>query len=249
MTITPSATDKLYILLKAKFLVGTFFLLCGALLSVVFISKSDLKSFSYFNKELIEAKAVITDIKTTNSSINEQSILEFHYRFLEHDQTQIGTSYSAGYNISVEDTVLIEFVQNDLSTSRIVGMTNAPFGLYATFFVLIFPLLGLIFIIYELKDLRKCINILGDFSITTGKLLSKKASFSDTDDHVQYIIEYKYQHHKTQYTNNFTTVWPKKFKKTETLIISNLVPEESILLKHLPKTLRTKIKNSSKNSF
>ena len=214
MTILTSFGDKLNILFKGNyFIIGIFFFLIGGILSVVFISKTDFKSILYFNTDLIHTEAIVINIHETNSSTNDNRILEYEYRFLEYDETQTGFSYSYDSPISINDTVQIEFVKNDLNTSRIVGMTNAPYELYVGGFVLIFPLLGLGLIVSDLKKLFNYLMILNDFSFTKGELLTKEKTSTEINDSPLYKIKYKYELHQKNYINTSRSFSPKELKE------------------------------------
>lgn len=173
-----------------------FFLAIGSIVSIFFISKTDFKSLLYINQGLSETTAKIINIKETNCSTNDNKILQYTYRFLEYDKAQHGISYSYDSPIKADDTVQIEFVQDNINVSRIVGMTSAPYDLYVGGFVLLFPLLGLGFIAADLKKLNQYIFILKDFSLTTGDLESKEKTTTEINDSPLYKMTYIYEDHE-----------------------------------------------------
>ncbi len=241
MTIQPSIRHKLATLSKGNdFVTGLFFLILGIPISVVFLSKADVKSLSYINQELIQSSAVVINIKKTNTAENDESILEYQYKFLESDSIIVGSSYSSNATISLSDTVSIEYVKNDIATSRIIGMRNAPFALYNAVFVILFPLIGVILIERSVKKLSKYLMILEDFSFTVSELISKVKTKQEENDETVYKIKYKYQ--KNSGINTFETTSPEKFLEKEALIYSNKFPEQSVLLKRLSNGLQTEIK-------
>jgi len=244
MTIQPSIRHKLVILMKGKyFVIGLFLLIVGLPVSAIFSSKTDVKSLSYINQELIKSSAVVINIKETNIAENDESILEYQYKFLESDSITVGASYSSNSTIALRDTVSIEYVKDDRATSRIIGMRNAPFALYYAVFMVLIPLIGLLLIVLSVKKLSKYLMILEDFSFTVSELVSKVKTKKEVDDEpALYKMKYKYKYQKNSGINTFKTTSPEKFLEKEALIYSNKFPEQSVLLKRLSNGLQTEIK-------
>jgi len=189
---------------------------------------------------LIQSSAVVINIKKTNTAENDDSILEYQYEFLESDNIIVGTSYSSNATTSLGDTVSIEYVKNDIATSSIIGMGNAPFALYNAVFVILFPFIGLVLIERSVKKLSKYLMILEDFSFTVSELILKVKTKQEENDEPVYKIKYKYQ--KNSGINTFETTSLEKFLEKEALIYSNKYPEQSVLLKRLSNGLQSEVK-------
>lgn len=252
MTIIPSNEDEFNILVKRyDLIVGSFLFLLSGFLSIVFIPNSDFKSLLYVNQELIKSNAIILDIRETNCSYDENKILEYKYRFLEFDKTQIGLSYSYNSKHKINDIVQIEFVQGNMNLSRIIGMINAPYEPYVGGLISLFPLIGLGLIIAGLKEFNRHIMILKDFSFTTGNLVSKEDVNIEINDPPSYKLKYEYEHLGKKYIITCYSASPNEFNEIEKLIYSNNCPNHSVLLKKLPSELQTKISkiiNTESNS-
>lgn len=241
-TIQLSNKDKLNTLLKGNhFSGGIIILITGCFFAITFIPSADFKSILYFDSELMDSTAIVTKVKQTNISINEEKVLEYHYQFTLSDEYYIGTSFSTNSMVHEGDMVIVEYVSNHPDISRISGMNNAPFELWVLVFTLLLPVIGLGFLVTEIKKLNTYTQILQDYVATYAQLQNKQVTSDEINNRSLYKITYIYIVGQRKYINKSNSLYPRKFQETEMLIYSTKRPKSSVLIKKLPVNIQNKI--------
>lgn len=126
--------------------VGWFVAAFGATLSAVFVNSADLSQWRFSVGPIEQVEAIVTRVEETSSSINDEKVFRYDYRFvMPEGDALIGSSYtvpSSGRSPQVGQTVTVEYLTASPQISRIAGMRRKPFG-PEILFVLIFPIVGL----------------------------------------------------------------------------------------------------------
>lgn len=173
-----SLFQRLFVLLDKSVVsqMGFFFGLTGGLFLLLFSTGTTIRHMIDFKEPLSKISATITKVKKTNTSINEERVLAFHYTYT----SKVGTKYK-GVSYSVErtwrkgDSVQIEYVTNNPKRSRIKGMDATPAGLIGLF-VLFFPGLGWFVACIALLLRLKFIRLLRDGLWAEGRFLSRRVA-------------------------------------------------------------------------
>ena len=153
--------------------IGWFFFGFGMIFFWAFVLNSELPTWASFRGELETARGVVTHVEATKASENHARIYANHYSFTGPDRIQYeGVSYSTGTQRHKGDAVIIEFPKGNPATSRIQGMRMGQFGA-AVVFVLIFPLVGLGFMLPGLWSGIKANRLLVNGKEALGTLKSK----------------------------------------------------------------------------
>ena len=241
-------SKQLSIFLKIKLLIsgvlgiiGIAFFTIGMLFFVVFmqlINFDDLKLA--MGSE--ESEGVLISVEETNSTENDVTVYEYKYSFTpNHGKTYINKSYKAGRVTFLYKRVPIEYKASNPEISRIKGMDSGQFPVFVIFFILIFPLIGLIFLIISIKKGLKNIEILKYGKIAFGTF----ERMEPTNESINNQTVYKFYFNFTTEDSNSYTATGKTHKvhklqdeANEPLVYNPKNPNEAIMLDSLPKTVR-----------
>lgn len=150
--------------------IGWIFLTIGILFSSIFLSMSDFSDWR-FKKGSPKTQATITAIEYSNANENKQPILEYHYEFTDlQGVKQQGVSYGFGGKYKVDDEAIVIFLEKKPNYSRIENLRKEPFGQF-TLFVLIFPLIGALFLFFSIPKALKKIRVLREGVLGEGNYL------------------------------------------------------------------------------
>jgi hypothetical protein len=152
---------------------GWIFFGFGMVFFWIFAVNADT-SFLLFFGERVTAQGIITDSRDTNVSINEKTIYENHYTFVDDRGKKVqDLSYSTGRWLKEGTLVTVEYPAEKPYYSRIREMRREMFA-SSSLFVLIFPLVGLTILIFNLKEALQRVKLLQYSVFTQGKFLSKE---------------------------------------------------------------------------
>ena len=159
---------------------GWIFFGFGLVFVWAFTLNADLTSWYRFRGQLETSEGKVIDCKKTLYSEGGSKhskgtpVYEIHYDFTTADGTEYkGLSYITGKQFELGQKVTIEYPQGKAQTSRIKGMRQKPVGLFGIFPV-VFPMIGLLFIIRGIKKGIKANRLLTLGEQTTGRLKSKE---------------------------------------------------------------------------
>lgn len=158
---------------------GWIFFGFGMIFFWLFVLNADVTSWYYFLGRLEKQEGEITQsIKAGFSQGGSKHskgtpIYANHYTFSAPDGNRyLGISYALGRYLTKGTPVVIEYPENNPSISRIQGMRRAALP-PVVLFVLIFPVLGLVFINEALVSGRKAIRLLKNGKLAFGRMRSK----------------------------------------------------------------------------
>ena len=138
-----------------------------------FVANADL-SFLNFRGPFSHADGRVLGIERTNASENHAHIYENRYEFSAAGEWFRGVSYSTGKpDLSVGDTVRIEYKEDDPRQSRIAGLRRGLFG-PGVLFVLLFPLVGAAFVAGAMLYGMKRNRLLRTGLVTAGVLKKQR---------------------------------------------------------------------------
>ena len=154
---------------------GWFFLGFGLIFVWVFAVHVDFSSPLRLISRQVETRGLVTAVEDTNISEGGDDdtpgtpIYRIDYRFAgPGGRTLEGASYSVGTDLRPGDPVRVEYAASNAENSRIRGLRQAPLPL-AVLFVAVFPLIGLVMVVYSLMEGIKAIQLLpGVQSVSEG---------------------------------------------------------------------------------
>lgn len=170
---------------------GWIFFVMGSLFSWIFIPMSSVKYWFEFGKKWQTTPGKIVSAEPTNSSVNDQTVYQYLQSFEVNGQRYTGKSYSVGQDYRGGEQVTIEYDANNPSDSHVEGARRSAFPAFVLF-VLIFPIVGLVFILVSIRQNLKAIKLLEIGEFTRGTLCSKEATNSSVKINNTTYPVYKY---------------------------------------------------------
>jgi len=152
--------------------IGWFVFGFGMIFAWAFVGNADFSAIT-FRGAHAQKTGTVTRVEETGASENRSQVVAHHYVFSVADTRYDGTSYSTHDRKSAGDTVMIEYDQSNPQRSRILGMRRSPFG-PAVIFVLIFPLIGALFVVFSTASGLRRNRLLRNGLLAGGKLLGRE---------------------------------------------------------------------------
>lgn len=154
---------------------GWIFFTMGSLFSWIFIPMSDVKFWFEFGKEWKETPGKVVAVEPTNSAVNDEDVYQYLHSFELNGQRFTGKSYSVGQDYQGGQEVSIEYDAKNPTDSHVAGSRRAVFPAFVLF-VLIFPIVGLGFIFFAIRQNLKAIKLLEIGEFTRGTLCAKEST-------------------------------------------------------------------------
>ena len=156
---------------------GWIFFCMGSLFAWLFVPASDVRFWFEFGKEWKETPGKVVTAEPTNSAVNDQVVYSYLHSFELDGQRFTGKSFSVGQQFREGQEVSVRYDAVNPSDSHVAGSRRAVFPAFVLF-VLLFPLVGLGFIVHSVRQNLRAVQLLeiGDF--TRGVMKSKEATGS-----------------------------------------------------------------------
>ncbi len=229
------------------FLFGSAFFLFGLPFSFVFISNSDISSLFASKDGYEKTIGVVRSINSTNSSENKRNIMEYNYTYTISQKTLDGTSYSSHYNYQAGDTITIQYDPKDAHISNIEGMRTQEFSGFLLF-TLLFPGIGLVFMLVGLRLGKKNLTILTHGILSKGKFVRKERTGTKINNQMVYKIYFEFKDAQGQITQAMVKSHKPYLVQDEAeepiLYLAN-DPQKATMVDLLPKSVRKYLEASS----
>lgn len=216
--------------------IGWFFFAFGMGFAVVFGSFADLTSWYDFRGAVGTANGTLVEVKETSASENNVRVYSYKYSFTAEGGDYEGVSYRTGRYHEPGEQVTVEYVEGNPALSRIRGMRRAEFGPWVLF-VLIFPLVGFIFILVSLRGGLKANRLLRHGKLAWGELVSKEPTNTRINNRTVYKLTFEFQPEEGGHAQAVArSHMPEKLQdeQRERLLYDPFRPDYAILLDRLP---------------
>ncbi len=170
---------------------GWIFFCMGSLFSWIFIPMSDVKYWFEFGKEWKEVPGKVVSAEATNSAVNDESVYQYLHSFEVEGQRYRGKSFSVGQDFQGGQQVSIQYDAKNPSDSHVAGSRRSVFPAFVLF-VLIFPLVGLAFIVPAIRQNLRAIKLLEIGEFARGKMATKESTSSSVKINNTTYPVYKY---------------------------------------------------------
>ncbi|MCD4824453.1 MAG: DUF3592 domain-containing protein [Phycisphaerae bacterium] len=155
-------------------------------------------SVVHFQGQLATAEGTVTHCEESsfskdNSNTSENTpIYANHYTFTDSDgRERSDVSYASGEQLEPGKSVTLEFPQGKPELSRIKGMRRSPMSLW-NMIVLIFPLVGLVFIVIGLRKGRKAVHLLTYGVQGEGVLIDMQPTRTQINNQTVYKLTFEF---------------------------------------------------------
>jgi hypothetical protein len=222
---------------------GWFVLGFGMAFVWAFTLNADLTGWYLFRGQIDTAEGKAIDCKKTLFSEGGSKhskgtpVYVIHYAFTAADGTEYkGLSYITGKQFEQGQKVTVEYPQGKPQISRIKGMRQKPVGLFGLFPV-VFPMIGLLFIIGGIKKGIKANRLLALGEQTTGRLKSKEKTKTEVNKNPVYKLTFEFNTPEgTTYEATAKTHDTAKLEDQaeEPLLYDPMRPSYAVMLDDLP---------------
>lgn len=169
---------------------GSMFFWFGMIFTLVFVGQSELIHIFHFDGSWRETDGIVTDIKESNIIVNDRPLHTFDFSYTVDGQNFIGSSNGRLDGSLQEGSIArVEYRSKNPNRSRIVGMTTEIFPVWVMF-VLIFPLIGLGFLVFGFRANLKSLRLLVHGTFTRGKQIGKESTSTIVNN--QRVYEYTF---------------------------------------------------------
>lgn len=164
----------------------------GMIFAAVFMPMADLVSPFHFGSDALKVPGTVTEVKRTNVSVNEETVIEYSYVFSYMGTSYKGRSYSTGHSYRPDQTVTVEVEPDNPGISRIENMSVRPVGIWVLF-ILIFPLIGFVFLYFAFKKGIPKIRTLRHGIMTRGKFVKSEGTGGSINGQTIYDLYFSFK--------------------------------------------------------
>ncbi|MCB0853316.1 MAG: DUF3592 domain-containing protein [Bacteroidetes bacterium] len=157
---------------------------------VFFMNSEAIHWFSFQSWEPTQGKIIRSEY--TNASENDVEVMKYIYEYEAAGKTYTGRGYTTGYRFSEGQVIDIEVAADNPEDSRIQGARKEMFG-WGTIFVVIFPLVGLAFILFGFRSNMKSLDLLTNGKFARGKLKSKEPTNTRINEQTVYKYTFEFE--------------------------------------------------------
>ncbi len=219
---------------------GWIFFVMGSLFAWIFIPPSTVRFWFEAGKDWKEVPGKVVTSEPTNSSVNDQTVYRYLHSFEVNGQRFTGKSFTPGQRYQGGEEVTIRYDAKDPSKqSHILGSDRAVFPAFVLF-VLIFPLVGLGFIVHSIRQNAKAIKLLEIGEFTRGAICSKEATNSTVkiNNNTYPIFKYIFEFEANGRTQNATCkthqAWLVEDEQREIILYDKYNPEFNLVFDAAP---------------
>lgn len=216
---------------------GTTFFLLGMIFVLVFVG-----SIAYRAPLLLigndDTKGTIIDVGGTNGEINDEDTYLYKYTYKVDDQTYIDEIISTS-TYDVGDKLKISYSMHFPAIS--VPLNDIEFS---SFFTLIFPIIGLIFIRTGVRGSRENLYLIKHGRITEGVFVEKKSTGTKINKQrvYEYVFEVRNSYGEKQYVSHESISTRRLEDDAKEILLYDEERNICIPIDVLPNDLRTRIK-------
>ncbi|RLD70390.1 MAG: hypothetical protein DRJ10_20435 [Bacteroidetes bacterium] len=222
-------------------IIGGGFLLMGLPFVLVFVPFASLFAPGFSDSDpIVEGK--ITEVHSTNASVNEEYVYEYTYIYTPPDGGNYeGKGYSTGQYYEMDEIIIVTYKRNqqEISKARELRLSSFPVGV--GFIVLIFPLIGIIMFYFGAKKARNAIYILKIGEIAYGKFLHKEATNTKINDQTVFKLFFEFTAKDDKVYQTFSKThktYRLQDEEQEKLVYDPDNPENAVLIDALPRAIR-----------
>lgn len=239
-------SKKIFLFYRPTTLFGLIFTVFGLFFCSVFLQGLDINEIIKLNGELGETQGTITNISETSMTVNDSRIFEYQYEYKVENTHYLWQSYNGFNSLEIGNSVPVEYNLSSPQYSIIKGYKNLMGG-YGSLFVIIFPLIGILFLIASLSKGITFSKIINNGVLTHGKFSHKEATSTEINGKTVYKLYFTFEDRKNiKHTIKVKTHKTDRLtdENKELLIYKRDTPKETLLVDDLPKSVAKHIKKN-----
>lgn len=220
-------------------IIGIFFTILGLIVSSVFIS---LISFDDIKLLMGNAKTEgkLISVEGTNSIENDKPVFEYKYSFAVKNKEYKNSSYKTGRVTFAYKRVSVEYKENNPKISRIEGMKSGQFPILFVLIPLIFPIVGILMLLFAFKKGLKHIKLVRFGKVAYGTFSHMENANEKINNQTVYKMFFNFTVDGKPYTAVGKTHKTHKLKdeQQEPLLYDINSPSNAIMIDSLPASVR-----------
>ena len=174
---------------------GWLFFGFGFIFVWIFGLNADLGGTLFSWRGVATTEGITVNVEPTNATVNDTPVYAYTYSFrVESLETEFqGVSYTTGQQFESGWTVTVEYLKSNPNVSRIHGTRQAMFGPWVLCLVFLFPLIGLVFVVFGLSGGIKANRLLAQGKVTQGVLKSKEPTSTRVNNRPVYKLTFEFR--------------------------------------------------------
>ena len=221
---------------------GALFFAFGMIFWWVFGAQSDVTSWFKFMGDLATTQGTVINVEDTgiseggSDSTPGTPIYQVFYQFELDGVRYADECYGTGYYPPMGTTVVVEYVADDPTTSRIEGTRKSALG-FVGILVAIFPGVGLVLMTIGLLRNAKAARLVGIGKLARGRLVAKEPTNTRINKKMVYKFTFEFEDengdtHQVSGRTHHTSLLEDE--ETERLIYNPSRPDDGVLVDTLP---------------
>lgn len=209
----------------------------GMIFFWAFVMNSEARYLLSFDGNWVETQGMLKNIESTNSSVNKRTIYAYQFSYTANGRQMESVCYDVSRSeLQPNRAVRVEYKSGNPQRARIEGMSTSAFPA-VVLFVVIFPIVGLVFLFFGLRSNIKALKLLINGTFSKGKMIAKEATGTQINNNMvfKYIFEFeakggmKYQakcatHH----------TWRVEDEEMEIILYDPSYPENAVVFDAIP---------------
>lgn len=230
--------------------IGIAFLLLGSLFTFIIGISVNFDDIKFTGNNPITVEVEIISAKPTGSEVNGEAVFlyKYSYKTLQGNE-YIDKSYNNGLADFQNNLVQVEYLENNPSLSRIVGMSKSSLPSWIFLFIVIFPTVGAILTYIGVKNNLEYINLVKYGKIAFGTYSHEEATGETVNDKtvMKFFFNFTDEFGKKHLASGKTHKYHRLTDEDkERLVYNPEYPSENIMIDALPMSVK---KFFDKNSF
>jgi hypothetical protein len=210
----------------------------GMIFFWIFVMNSEARYLLSFDGKWVETQGVLKNVAVTNTEVNDRKIYAYTFSFTGKGGVHEAVCYDylrreyERPNI----TVPVEYKEGNPKRARIKGMSTSTFPSFVLF-VVIFPLLGLGFIIAGIIANLKSLKLLVNGHFTKGKIVNREATGTRINNNTVFKFTFEFEtpggmKHQTTCATHQT--WKVEDEEMEIILYDPTYPENAVVFDAIP---------------
>lgn len=220
---------------------GLIFFLFGIPFTIVFNALAFFYAPSFNSGDPVSS-GVITELLPTDASVNDIPVYQYNFSFEGADgKTYFGSGYATGNSKSIGEAVDVTYKADNPLVVEASGLRIEKFDSVFSLLILIFPGIGLFFMLIGTKKALNQIQILKVGKLAEGKFIGQEPTNMKINNRTVYALTFEFtaDDQKTYQTIAKTHLTYKLTdEETEKLVYTPGNPEKAVLLDTLPKRIK-----------
>lgn len=209
---------------------GSIFFWFGMIFVLIFVGQSELMYLFSFDGDWIRGEGLVSEISEASVEINEEEIYNYTFSFSIDGQSIQGTSSGVYNGLNEGDITAIEYKEHNPTRARILGTSTALFPVWVGF-ILIFPLIGLIFMIIGYRNNIKALRLIKSGKFTRGRMLKYEATNTEINGEQVYAYDFEFNVGGKTYVSKCKTHLANRVEdeELEKILYNTSDPNDSIV--------------------